>query len=78
VTDDFFDLAERMKHPIDNPRTSTDGADSRARQFFADAFGVEVLSNLRLRLETLSDRKRQRHAAIQWTRLLAVSGHAPS
>ncbi|MGE5099967.1 MAG: hypothetical protein ACM3SX_08275 [Deltaproteobacteria bacterium] len=64
-----------MKHPIDNPRTSARGADARLRQFFADAIGVEVLSNLRVRLETLSDRNRQRHTAIGWTRRLAVSGH---
>jgi hypothetical protein len=69
-------MAERMKHLIDNPQTSAGRADARVRQFFADAFGVEVLSNLRLRLETLSDRKRQRHAAIRWTRRVAVSGHA--
>lgn len=64
-----------MRHPIDNPRTSAHGADIRLGQFFADAFGVEVLSNLRLRLETLSDRNREPHAAIGWTRRLTVSGH---
>jgi hypothetical protein len=65
-----------MRHEGERPSGRARAAESiRLKQFFADVFGAEVLSTLALRIEAVSDRTRQRRAAIEWTRQ-SLSRHA--